>query len=95
MTSIEYEAFVSCPLTQVTCKGSTPPTCGFDVFAKVDVANCKLIVPKSSVDAYKTADVWRNFGTIKVKKINIEYNDGTATLSIDRLNVKKLTFTEE
>ena len=97
VTSIGGGAFVSCPLTQVTCKGTTPPECASDAFYEVDLANCKLIVPKSSVDSYKSASIWSTFGDIStlVKKINIEYNDGTATLSIDRLNVKKLTFTEE
>ena len=34
-------------------------------------------------------------GAEKVKKINIEYNDNTATVSIDRSKVKKITFTSE
>ena len=34
-------------------------------------------------------------GAENVKKINIEYNDETATLSIDRSKVKKFTFTEK
>ena len=97
VTSIGGGAFVSCPLTQVTCKGTTPPECASDAFDEVDVATCVLRVPDSSVNSYKSAAVWSTFGDIStlVKKINIEYNDGTATLSIDRLNVKKLTFTEE
>ena len=97
VTSIGGYAFMGCPLTQVTCKGTTPPECENNTFLGVTLANCKLIVPKSSVDAYKSATIWERFGTIStlVKKINIEYNDGTATLSIDRLNVKKLTFTED
>ena len=97
VTSISSYTFYSCPLTQVTCKGTTPPTCSSNAFT--DVATCRLFVPKGYVDTYKRADVWRNFSdisTIKVKKINIEYNDGTTpTLSIDRTNVKKITFTEE
>ena len=36
-----------------------------------------------------------SLGAESVKKINIEYNDGTATLSIDRSKVKRITFTQE
>ena len=100
VTSIGKYAFGNCVcLQKVTCKGTTPPICDSSAFGGVDVSSCKLMVPKGSVDTYSYTSVWEDFGdisTFNVKKINIEYNDGTtSTLSIDRTKVKRITFTEE
>lgn len=54
VTSIGQYAFGYCGgLTSVTIKSETPPTLGTDAF--YETKNCPLIVPCSTVDAYKTA----------------------------------------
>ena len=35
-----------------------------DVFEGVDVSACALVVPTDQVEAYKEADVWRNFNIV-------------------------------
>ena len=44
----------------------TPPEISWDVFENVDKATCKLIVPATSLQAYKDAAVWRSFSHIEV-----------------------------
>ena len=55
-------AFNNCTsVTQISSEAVVPPTCVFDVFAKINKSKCKLIVPKNSLDAYKQAPQWRDF----------------------------------
>ena len=62
--SIDYSAFYRCSgLTSVTCYASTPPV-GSSIWYKVDVSKIPLYVPAESVEAYKAADQWKDFGSI-------------------------------
>ncbi len=70
---IEDEAFANCTsLTEVTCYATIPPVRGDVVsdspsdwfFAGVDVAKIPLYVPTESIDLYKNADQWKDFGQI-------------------------------
>ena len=55
-------AFYNCSsITQISSEAVVPPTCGLNVFANIDKSECKLIVPKNSLDAYKQADKWKDF----------------------------------
>ena len=65
LTSIGDEAFFSCDaLTSITSKNTTPPTIG-DGYTFDDVdKSIPVYVPKSSVDAYKSAEYWRYFPNI-------------------------------
>ena len=57
----EY-AFNKCTsITQISSEAVVPPTCELNVFAYVNKSECKLIVPKNSLDAYKQADQWKDF----------------------------------
>ena len=78
LTSIGDLAFSNCrSLTQVTSDAVTPPTCGGGaVFEFVNTNTCKLIVPEGSVDAYKSAFVWKNFFNIE-SGINDTKNEST------------------
>ena len=59
-------AFDNCTsITQISSEAVVPPTCGLDVFANINKSNCKLIVPKNSLDAYKQADQWKDFFLIE------------------------------
>lgn len=62
VTSIGDEAFESCAdLTSVYCKATTPPSIQYSTFASTP----KLIiyVPPLSVNAYKSANYWKNYAT--------------------------------
>ena len=70
---IGANAFADCTgLSTMTCIAPTPPTMGqfanpsanSEIFARVDVSNATLYVPAESVDAYKNADQWKDFGQI-------------------------------
>jgi len=67
LTYVSDLAFNNCrSLTKITSDAVVPPACGGgEVFAFVDWKNCKLIVPDGSVDAYKSAYVWKNFFNIE------------------------------
>ena len=62
VTSIESYTFYNCSsLTSITCEATTPPTCGDDVFENVP-KTIPVYVPALSVDDYKAADGWKDFG---------------------------------
>ena len=64
VTSIGMSAFWGCSgLTSITCKAITPPTLGSYVFSYVDTS-IPLYVPAESVEAYQTADQWKDFTNI-------------------------------
>lgn len=66
ITSIGNQAFSGCTgLTSVTCEATTPPSMGGNyignVFENVDCSNISLYVPKESINAYASADQWKDF----------------------------------
>lgn len=65
ISTIGQEAFSMLPsLKHMTVKAITPPVLGSYAFYKTDVANCTLTVPSESIEAYKAAGQWNEFGTI-------------------------------
>ena len=77
VTSIGDGAFSGCTsLTSVTSLADVPPTCGEEVFLKVDTENCPLYVPIGSKDAYSNADTWKNFRNI------VEFNASSSIKNI-------------
>ena len=65
VTTIESYALSYCKsLTSVTSEIVEPLSLPSDVFFKASVANATLYVPAESVDAYKNADQWKDFGQI-------------------------------
>jgi hypothetical protein len=65
VTSIRENAFYLCSsLTTVYSKNPTPPTWSGDNYPFYYCANLKKIyVPIESVDAYKTANGWKNYAS--------------------------------
>ena len=62
---IDGFAFASClNLTDVTCKAKNVPYTDSDVFKNSYIEYSTLHVPSASVNAYKTADPWKNFKSI-------------------------------
>lgn len=59
-------AFVECNLLHTVYNyATTPQNINSSVFASTDISSCTLYVPASSVPMYKTADVWKDFGSIQ------------------------------
>ena len=65
VTSIGSEAFVSCEsLTTVICKAIEVPELESNVFNRMPLSEATLYVPAESLEDYKAADQWKEFGTI-------------------------------
>ena len=100
VTIIGYYAFSGCKnVKQITSEAVTPPICSAGSFERVNTNECKLIVPKSSVDAYKRAYGWRNFFLIegtttgiinniynKIENVDVYTIDGIKRLSKASVN---------
>ena len=100
VTRIEDGAFSDCGnVKQITSEAVTPPICSAGSFERVNRNECKLIVPKSSVDAYKRAYGWRNFFLIegtttgiinniynKIENVDVYTIDGVKCLSKANVN---------
>ena len=62
LQSIGQEAFSDCiNITQISSEAVVPPTCGINALDDINKWNCKLFVPKASIDAYKQAPQWKEF----------------------------------
>ena len=100
VTTIGYYAFSGCKnVKQITSEAVTPPDCSRYAFDGVNRNECKLFVPKNSIDAYKKADVWRNFFLIegtttgiinniynKIENVDVYTIDGVKCLSKANVN---------
>ena len=65
VTSIGYAAFWNCSgLTDVYCLAEDVPATVGNAFSNSPIESATLYVPASSVEAYRSADVWSDFGTI-------------------------------
>ena len=65
VTSIGGSAFSGCSgLTSVTCQAKNVPSTGTSVFSNVPQSTATLYVPEESVNAYQSANQWKDFGTI-------------------------------
>ena len=90
VTTIDNGAFAICPeLKEVKCLAVTPPACGGDVFYDTPIANCLLYVPESSIEAYRAADVWKDFNNIvsgingvsQESNVGVSASDGVITVT--------------
>ena len=64
---IDSFAFMSCSgLQSIVCNASVPPSYGQLVFYGVDKQNCKLYVPKGCEEAYRAAELWKDFNIIEM-----------------------------
>lgn len=68
---------------QITSEAVTPPICSAGSFERVNRNECKLIVPKNSVDAYKKADGWKEFFLIEGTTTGIINNIYNKTENVD------------
>lgn len=65
VNTIASSAFRNCTsLTEVCCLGETCPEVQSSTFSNVNLSACTLYVPQSAIEAYRSAEVWKDFGTI-------------------------------
>lgn len=63
VTTIGVQAFINCDeLTDVLCLAATPPACDFEAFELC--GNKTLHVPAASIQLYRKAPIWKEFGSI-------------------------------
>lgn len=80
LKSIGKYAFNQCESMQdITVLAPTPPVCDVYALYKIDRKNCKLVVPKGSVQLYKSAPQWREF-------FNISEYDAVEDVEVDLAN---------
>ena len=62
---MEDYAFYGCScLTAVICEAVEVPILGLEVFYNMPLSEATLYVPAQSLDDYKAAEQWKEFGTI-------------------------------
>lgn len=64
VVKIEHSAFFSTSRLNITNFATVPQSITASAFSYTDLASCALHVPAQSLEVYKTADVWKDFGTI-------------------------------
>ena len=63
LTEIGDNAFAGCKnLKEVFCKATTPPSISIGVFYN-NASDCKIYVPRESVEAYKSAKGWKDYAS--------------------------------
>jgi hypothetical protein len=62
ITQIGNYVFWDCSFITIDVKWVLPPASIF--FNNLDIASCTLVVPDESLNAYRTADKWKDFGLI-------------------------------
>ena len=68
VTKIDYDAFRYCyALKSVTCKPTTPPTGGSNIFEGI-TSSAKIYVPTGSGAAYKAAQYWSDYASLITEK---------------------------
>lgn len=70
ITTLDFSVFAKdAALTEINISAATPPSIGnssrYPAFPDAVYTGCTLNVPAGSVDAYRAADVWKNFTSIK------------------------------
>ena len=84
VTTIGYYAFSGCKnVKQITVEAVTPPECSINTFDGVNTKECKLFVPKNSIDAYKKANGWKEFFLIEGTTTGIINNIYNKTENVD------------
>ena len=82
--SIGAGAFAYCTgLGSVTNQATTLPAMGDGVFGEVDCSKILLYVPAKSLDAYKVAEQWKDFGAISSISAKDTETDDVATIATE------------
>ena len=70
LQTIGEEAFSDCTaMTRLISRTEVPPVCGTQALDDINKWNCTLLVPDSSIDAYRAADQWKEFFFIESSSV--------------------------
>lgn len=79
---IGNDAFGRCAkLTAICCEAVNPPVCDDNVFSTETLQKSTLYVPAERLEAYRSADVWKEFQSIKA---NTDYTSLPSISSLDK-----------
>lgn len=93
LTELKACAFAGCTgLKTIKVYAETPAAVDATAFAGVDCANVDLLVPEGSEEAYKSAEVWKNFniGTVTTVSTQQALAKVTATVEGSKVWLKHL-----
>lgn len=77
--AIHNKAFENSKLEILYLEAETPPAIETTAFKGIDLSQCRLYVPDACIEAYRSADVWKDFGHVgpaslePVKYVNREW----------------------
>ena len=84
VTNIGNAVFYRCSnLTDVYCYAENVPETGINVFNDSPIASATLHVPAGSIDKYKAAEPWKDFGNIVPKTANVQHSGCLAETRAD------------
>lgn len=90
MKYVGYQAFFDCPnLANINSENTNPPTLDGPCFEPSAYSDVYVSVPKSALEAYKSATEWKEFMNIN-KTDGIETVDAGENLSVQGLDVTVL-----
>ena len=93
VTQIGSRAFEYCSgVTDVYCYAENVPTTVNDAFGNTSIANATLYVPAVSVEAYKTATPWNEFGNISALEDDTPLNEEKEDIVINATNFPDANF---
>ncbi|MBR1804359.1 MAG: leucine-rich repeat protein [Muribaculaceae bacterium] len=72
-------------LTEVTSLNTVPPVCDSETFSNSTFSNATLYVPRTAINSYKDADVWKNFFNVSKVVIRGDMN-GDDKLDVEDVN---------
>ena len=87
---IEEYAFFDCSaLKTVRCRRTEPLSIADDSFWTIDFENCVLYVPVGCVEAYRNAEVWKQFKHIEEEVAGVDgiATDANAVQSVKYVNI--------
>ena len=92
-------------LQSIVCNAPAPPSYGQLVFYGVEKQNCKLYVPKGCEEAYRAAELWKDFNIIEMgtgisemkndRVKSEDYGDATYDLSGHKVDFQFSTFNSQ
>jgi hypothetical protein len=93
LTCIEDSAFHKCTsLADIYCYAKQVPEMGEDVFIDSNYKNATLHVPANAVEAYKSAEQWKDFGNIVALTDDDPKPTGITTMECVPLTVNKAIY---
>lgn len=78
-------------IKEIHCESAVPPVCDGDIFLENEYANVTLYVPGGAVEAYQTAETWKNFKTVTsaVETVDAKANNDGKFIQNGQIFIRK------